>query len=258
MWRGSCACFLCAFHHHITIRNSNKGAGGCVVRVKVAFHWDFVLLKHTLALATFISTECWIWCAWANHLVLGPDSSHNWVKWLWRLGQLLRVFCSLLLKDKIQWIQEKWTTSSPLWRPQLVYKTERVEYARTTQKITGLTFLSWSMEMCALASTLCSVHTGCLHKLVLHLFCLLCAHFRLHLTLSSECVSLLVTFPTFWRIVWLGGSSSCELCGLSLHEGLVVLFSFEHVKSQAEHRFCVLFWKLLVSHSLSLLHKPVL
>lgn len=61
------------------------------------------------------------------------------------------------------------------------------------------------MEMCALASTLWSVHMGCLHKLVLHLFCLLCARFRLHLTLSSECVSLLVTFPTFWRIVWLGG-----------------------------------------------------
>lgn len=35
--------------------------------------------------------------------------------------------------------------------------------------------------------------------------------------------------------------SSCELCGLSLHEGVVALFSFERVKSQAEYKFCVLF-----------------
>lgn len=37
--------------------------------------------------------------------------------------------------------------------------------------------------------------------------------------------------------------SNCEICGVSLREGLVMLFNFEHMKSQTEHEFCVLFWK---------------
>lgn len=74
-----------------------KGAGGCVLRLKITFHWDSILLKHTPALATFISMGWWIWWAWANTLVLGPGSSHHWVKWFWRLGQDFSFFCTLLL-----------------------------------------------------------------------------------------------------------------------------------------------------------------
>jgi len=35
--------------------------------------------------------------------------------------------------------------------------------------------------------------------------------------------------------------ASCDLCRLFFQEGEVVLFSFEYVKSQSEHKFCVLF-----------------
>lgn len=116
MWRSRCACFLCALHHHIISRNRNKGAGGCVLGGKDILSLGFYFAEAYSSIGTLISIGWWIWCAWTNTLVLGPGSSQHWVKWFWRLGQVLRVFCTLLLFAYF-WKKKKKSTQAKKQEP---------------------------------------------------------------------------------------------------------------------------------------------
>lgn len=84
--RGSCAWFFFFFMCFATCyqQKQKQRSRECVLSVKIQFHLDFILLKYSSELATFVSVGWWIWYAWANTLVLGSGSSHHWVTWLWR------------------------------------------------------------------------------------------------------------------------------------------------------------------------------